>query len=413
MYLAHISLTNFRNYSRLELDLTEGITLFQGGNAQGKTNLLEAVAYLATARSLLSSAERELLNWLAWEETLPFARLVGDLVRDGRAQRIEITLVSANGASAPMARLRKEVRINGVTRRAIDLVGQMPAVLFLPQDIELVAGAPSVRRRYMDIALCQMHSDYCRALGAYNKVLQQRNALLKTLRERGGSSDQIAFWDEQLIEHGALISARRAAFLADLELEGNQRQQALTGGQERLHVRYLPSVAGDEMGSSASAAPSGFQLQEPSPVYMAADQTSIARSFRQALARSRRRELAAGTSLTGPHRDDVQFVGQGRDLRTYGSRGQQRTAALALKLAEVAVMQRLLGTTPLVLLDDVMSELDRSRRGYLLEALRGVKQVLITTTDWEDFTAEFRHNARCLQVTEGRIVVVPSMARQG
>lgn len=383
MYLSHLSLTNFRNFSRLELDLSAGITLLQGLNAQGKTSFLEAVAYLSTSRSLLAGAERELVHWLAWEEPLPFARLVGELVVAG----------------APL--LRKEVRVNGVSRRAIDLVGQMPTVLFLPQDIELISGSPSVRRRYLDIALCQMQHDYCRSLSAYNKVLDQRNALLKNLRDQGGPREQLAFWDEQLVAQGSLLVARRAAFLAELETEANQRQQALTDGRERLHVRYLPSLEpnGNDLASGDAAL-----LREPTPLYLAGDHASIVAAFQTALARTRQREIAAGMSLLGPHRDDVQFTAQGRDLRTYGSRGQQRTAALSVKLAEVAIMQRALGAPPLLLLDDVMSELDGSRRGLLLEALSGVQQALVTTTDWTDFSAEFRSRARCLQVMEGRIV---------
>jgi DNA replication and repair protein RecF len=403
VYLSHLSLTNFRNFSRLELDLNTGITLLQGLNAQGKTSFLEAVAYLSTSRSLLAGAERELVHWLAWEEPLPFARLVGELlVAGGRKQRIEITLMQSSTSNAGAPLLRKEVRVNGVSRRAIDLVGQMPTVLFLPQDVELISGSPSVRRRYLDIALCQMQHDYCRALGSYNKVLDQRNALLKALRDQGGSREQLAFWDEQLVAQGSLLMARRAAFVAELEAEANQRQQALTDGRERLHVRYLPSLEPNGNGESL-AGDETLTLREPSPLYLAGDQASIVTAFQTALARTRQREIAAGMSLLGPHRDDVQFTAQGRDLRTYGSRGQQRTAALSVKLGEVAIMQRALGAPPLLLLDDVMSELDGSRRSLLLEALNGVKQSLVTTTDWADFTPEFRSRARCLHVVEGRI----------
>ena len=403
MHLSHLSLTNFRNFSRLELGLKPGITLLQGLNAQGTTSFLEAVAYLSTSRSLLAGAERELLHWLAWEEALPFARLVGDLtLASGRRQKIEITLLQSSVTRAGLPMLRKEVRVNGVHRRALDLVGHMPTVLFLPQDVELVAGSPSVRRRYVDIALCQMQPDYCRGLAAYNKVLEQRNALLRALRDNGGPRDQLAFWDQQLVDHGSLLMARRAAFVAEMETEANQRQQALTSGQERLHMRYAPSLeAGngddDRLGGDLAL------LREPSPIYLAGEQETMAAAFAEALARLRPREVAAGMSLLGPHRDDVQFVAQGRDLRTYGSRGQQRTAALAVKLAEVAIMRRALGAPPLLLLDDVMSELDASRRGLLLEALQGVEQALITTTDWDDFTPQFRSHARCLRVVEGRI----------
>ena len=403
VYLSHLSLTNFRNYSRLELDLSPGITLVQGDNAQGKTSFLEALAYLSTSRSLLASTERELVHWLAWEEPLPFARLVGELMIGGRKQKIEITLVQAGKTVAGGPLLRKEVRVNGVSKRAIDLVGQMPTVLFLPQDIELVAGSPSLRRRYLDIALCQMQVDYCRSLGTYNKVIEQRNALLKVLRDQGGVRDQLVFWDEQMVSVGSLLMARRARFLSELEAEANLRQQALTDGRERLHVRYLLSLEPGMEANGENLERDATWLREPSPVYLAGDAESIAITFRQELSRMRNREIAAGMSLIGPHRDDVQFVALGRDLRTYGSRGQQRTTALAVKLAEVAIMRRALGAPPLLLLDDVMSELDAGRRGLLLEALDGVEQAVVTTTDWDDFSPEFRRHARRLQVVEGRI----------
>lgn len=412
VYLSHLSLTNFRNYSRLEMELSPGITLLQGENAQGKTSFLEAMAYLSTSRSLLAGAERELVNWMAWEEPLPYARLLGDLLSSGRKQRVEITLMQVGESGAGSPQLRKEVRINGVAKRAIDLVGQMPTVVFLPQDIDLIAGSPSVRRRYLDIALCQMHGDYCRSLGAYNKVLQQRNALLKALRERDGNREQLAFWDEQLIDHGSLLMARRSAFLAGLEVEANVRQQALTGGRERLHVHYLTSVDGlageqDNGGDLVEAGENGW-LAESGPLFLTQDQQEIATVFRQRLARGRAREVNAGMSLVGPHRDDVAFVALGRNLRTYGSRGQQRTAALAVKLAEVAIMHRTLGAPPLLLLDDVMSELDSSRRAMLLDALQGVEQAMVTTTDWADFTPSFRAQAHCFRVADGRLLPVVS-----
>ncbi|MCS6845682.1 MAG: DNA replication/repair protein RecF [Caldilineales bacterium] len=407
MYLAHLSLTNFRNYSRLELDLEPGITLLQGANAQGKTNFLEAIAYLATSRSLLASAERELVNWLAWEEPLPFARLAGELAVDGRRRKIEIALV-ANGGGGQ--RLRKEVRINGVPRRALDLVGQLPTVLFLPQDINLVAGPPAERRRYLDIALCQMQADYCRTLSLYNKVLVQRNALLRSLRDRGGPLDQLAYWDEQLIACGSLLVARRAAFVVALEQEASQRQAALTEGREWLQLRYIPRLTlapdgeGDEEEPIADDEEGeGLWLREPSAAYETGEAAAVAEALRRELTRARRQEIAAGMSLIGPHRDDVQFLAQGRSLRTYGSRGQQRTAALAVKLAEVAVMRQALGAAPLLLLDDVMSELDARRRSTLLAALEGVTQAVVTTTDWDDFSEEFRRRAHCLQVEGGRV----------
>jgi len=226
LHLTHLALTNFRNYTRLELDLPPGVTLLQGDNAQGKTSLLEAIHYLATGRAPQAEVERELINWLASDDPLPFAKVAAEVAHDHEVQRIEITLLAANG-SGQTPGFRKQVRINGVPRRAIDLVGTLRVVLFIPQDIDLVAGAPARRRRYLDVALCQMNPLYCRALASYNQALAQRNALLRTLRERGGDPQQLHFWDDQLAEHGARIIAERQRLIVALDLEARRRARAI------------------------------------------------------------------------------------------------------------------------------------------------------------------------------------------
>lgn len=392
MHVRHLALTNFRNYTRLELDLPSGVTLLQGDNAQGKTSLLEAIHYLATGRAPQAEVERELINWLASDDPLPFAKVAAEITHDHEMQRIEITLLAANG-SGQTPGFRKQVRINGVPRRAIDLVGTLRVVLFVPQDIDLVAGAPARRRRYLDVALCQMNPLYCHALASYNQALAQRNALLRALRERGGDLQQLHFWDDQLAEHGARIIAERQRLIVALDLEARARHRALTDGRELLRLQYLPSFVASP---SPVAAPAGSALSS-------ADLTPLSRSFAHHLRAASRRDLAAGMTLAGPHRDDLRFLVGERDLRTYGSRGQQRTAALALKLAEVEVMTRETGEPPILLLDDVMSELDATRRQMLLGALDRATQAIITTTDWEDFTKEFRAQAHRLRVVGGKI----------
>ena len=397
MRLHHLSLANFRNYTRLELDFSTPLTLLQGDNAQGKTNLLEAIYVLATSRTPHAVAEREMVNWLALEEPFPYARLVADVERAGRRQRLEIVLSPPsqgltwqNGEGNNGPTFRKRVKINGVARRAVDLVGLLPVVLFLPEDIELVSGAPAVRRRYLDIALCQIDPAYCRALADYNRVLTRRSALLRQLRERGGSQEQMRFWDERLITYGSVLLARRREAVDALEEEAQARQRALTHGGEHLRLRYLPGI-------DLTRGRPGEEISPPLAV------GEIAALFGEQLHAGREKELAAGTCLYGPHRDDLRFLIGGRDLRLYGSRGQQRTVALAMKLAEMAVMTRALGEPPLLLLDDMMSELDARRRAALLATLNGVPQAICTTTDWSDFDAEFRARARCLRVVEGRI----------
>jgi DNA replication and repair protein RecF len=382
MRLTHLSLHNFRNYVRLDLDLPPGVAVLLGDNAQGKTNLLEAVYYLATSRSPHAGADRELVNWLAVEqEPLPYARLVGRVARGESVLTIEITLTQqANNGD----RYRKQIRVNGVARRAMDLLGQLNVVLFLPEDIALVSGSPSLRRRYLDVMLCQIDPPYCRSLSRYNRIVTQRNALLRDLRERGGGPAQLSFWDERLVEHGTTLITRRQAALIALDELAHAVHGELTGGVERLRLRYLPSVEID--GQEGTAA--------------------VSATFQTQLEALRRREIAAGMTVLGPHRDELRFSINDVDAGTYGSRGQQRTVALALKLAEVDLMWRETGQFPVVLLDDVLSELDAHRRRCLLHRLAstdGPRQAIITTTDLHTLPEAFLQGCQLWQVQMGRL----------
>jgi DNA replication and repair protein RecF len=383
MRLSHLSLHNFRNYVRLELDLPPGVTLLLGDNAQGKTNLLESIYYLATTRSSHAGAERELVNWLAVEEEpLPYARLVGQVVRGDQELSVEITLTQqANG------RYRKQMRLNGVAKRAMDLLGQLTVVLFLPEDIALVSGSPGGRRRHLDSMLCQIDPAYCRSLSRYNQVVTQRNALLRDLRERGGDQGQLAFWDERLVEHGAMIVGRRWEALQVLDQLAGALHGELTDGIERLHLRYVPSVE--------------TERAEPAE--------TIATAFKAQLLSLRSREVPAGVTLVGPHRDEVRFVVNGADAGIYGSRGQQRTAALALKLAEVNLMRQETGYQPLLLLDDVLSELDARRRRFLVEWLSsedGPEQAVITTTNLHALPQAFAQAFQLWRVEMGQLTAL-------
>ena len=380
MRLTHLSLHNFRNYVRLDLDLPPGVSLLQGDNAQGKTNLLEAIYYLATSRSPHAGADRELVNWLAVEqEPLPYARLVGKVAKAAGESAIEITLTQQGNNGA---RYGKQIRLNGVARRAMDLLGQLNVVLFLPEDIALVSGPPSERRRYLDAALCQIDPGYCRALSRYNQVVTQRNALLRDLRERGGDSAQLAFWDERLVENGAYLVSRRWDALRALDGLAHDLHGQLTGGGEQLRLRYVPSV----------------ELEGP------ADKVAVAQAFRAQLQALRPREIAAGMTLVGPHRDEARFLINEIDCGVYGSRGQQRTAALSLKLAEVHLMRRETGEQPVLLLDDVLSELDEHRRRFLLHTLdNGAEQAIITTTDLRTLPQTFLQSSQLWRVAMGRL----------
>jgi DNA replication and repair protein RecF len=394
--LNHLSLTNFRNYARLELSLPGRLSVFQGANAQGKTNLLESIHLLATARSPRAVAERELINWLALESPLPYARLAAEIGDGKTVERLELVLELGNGGGALGPVVRKQVRINGVAKRGLDLIGRLRVVLFLPEDISLVTGAPGERRRYLDIALCQVDPAYCRALTDYNRVLAQRNALLKRLRDEGGDPGQLAFWDQQMAERGGQVLGRRAVAVQMLDDIARLRHRELSGGLEWLTLTYLPSPPyPTSIAKGQERVAAGGYESLPSE--------AIAELLAGQLKASRSREIAAGTSLFGPHRDDLAFLAEGRDLRTYGSRGQQRTAALSLKLAEVVMMHQVTGESPLLLLDDVMSELDEVRRHALLDALTGVDQALVTTTDWEDFSEALLSHAHRYRVETGRL----------
>ncbi|MBN1135198.1 MAG: DNA replication/repair protein RecF, partial [Anaerolineae bacterium] len=378
--LAHLSLHNFRNYVRLDLDLPPGVMVLLGDNAQGKTNLLEAIYYLATSRSPYAGTDREMINWLSLEqEPLPYTRLVGRVARGESSVLLEITVSqrAENGS-----RYQKQVRLNGVNKRAMDLLGHLNVVLFVPEDVSLVSGSPGLRRRYLDVMLCQIDPHYCRTLAGYNQIVTQRNALLRDLGERGGDPGQLAFWNERLVEHGAHLIARRREAIAALDKLAQVIHGQLTDGLERLHLRYAPSV----------------DLQQALAV------AEIQAVYQAQLQSLRQRETAAGMTLAGPHRDEMRFVIDDIDAGVYGSRGQQRTAVLALKLAEVELMHSETGDYPVLLLDDMLSELDTRRRRFMLRQVDdGQQQAIITTTDLQALPPAFLQGCRLWRVEMGRL----------
>ena len=399
MMITHLSLTNFRNYTRLELNLPEGITLLQGDNAQGKTNLLESIYYLATSRSPQAGSDLEVVNWVVRDDPMACVRLVAEVKWNGKTQRLELTLVPANNPRSTSPTFRKRIRVNGVPKRAMDLIGVVNVVIFRPQDIDLVAGAPAARRRYLDVMLCQIDNRYCRSLQMYNRVLSQRNCLLRTLRERSGDESQLNFWDERLIENGAYIFARRRDALLGLDRLARAIHRDVTEQKERLCLCYQPSLP--------VPATDGEEQAEPS---MGTDWTltgtvddGLASAFRAALESRRKKEIACGMTLIGPHRDDFRFLSTDVDLTVYGSRGQQRTAALTLKLAETEVVRQIKGHWPILLLDDVMSELDGQRCHRLMNLVDSATQTLITTTDIDAYSVQFLHQSTRYQVKEGRL----------
>lgn len=398
MRLEHLSLTNFRNYSRLELSLPEGAILLHGPNAQGKTSILEAIYYIATSRSPWTTADRQLLNWGAESDVLPFTRISAEIrARDGVLTRVDITLLKdANGGEL---RFDKDIRINGVRKRNLDLLGTLNVVMFLPQDLAIVEGGPGDRRRYLNVTLAQVHRGYAQALQNYDKVLTQRNALLKRIASRQAGPTELDFWDEQLMTAGSLIISGRQQLLRELEGLAQRIHGELTGGAELLELRYQPSfmMTGTPGGQLAFDVPGLDIHRQLSP-------QEISEQFRAELLRLRRDEIERGSTLVGPQRDELRFSVNNRDLGLYGSRGQARTAIMAMKLAEVEWMQATTGETPVLLLDEFIAELDAARRAYLLARIEHAGQALLTTTEPDIFTPEFVKKATVWKVQAGQVV---------
>jgi DNA replication and repair protein RecF len=402
MRVLQLGLTNFRNYTRLQLDLPAGTTVLQGDNAQGKTNLLEAIYYLSRIGSPRTRADRELVNWLVLDDDLPFARLVAQIQAGEETNQIELSLLQTNGNSlrSNASVLRKHIRINGVNRRTADAVGLLNAVLFLPQDIDLVSGAPQLRRRYLDETIPQIDPQYRRELRRYNRVLTRRNHLLRSFRGHGADPAQLVFWDQRLVEHGAYLIALRRQVLQQLSESAQNIHSQITGEREWLRLKYCSSVQlGGQPASVYQMALPTESRQSP----QAQTVPAIAALYSEQLRHSQARELEQGMSIIGPHRDDFQFLVNDVDMNTYGSRGQQRTAALALKLAEVEWITREKNDKPVLLLDDVISELDATHRRCLLETIDQAQQVILTTTDLTHYSPEFLGQASLWRVQEGRI----------
>jgi len=335
---------------------------------------------------------------------LPFARLVIRVQKAEETQQVELSLVQngakgldAEGASS----LRKQIRLNGANKRASDVVGLVNAVLFLPEDIDLVTGSPSLRRRYLDDTICQVDPRYSRELEQYENVLTRRNYLLKSCRGQPHDPDQFVFWDQQLVQHGAYLTVRRQQVIQQLNQFVERSYSSLTGGKDRLCLDYCASVR--LSGQRASAYQIPLIL---GPGNSPTEETSIqevAASFVGQLRDARAKELEQGMSSVGPHRDDLRFLMDGVDMSTYGSRGQQRTIAVALKLAEVEWLTQEKKDQPILLLDDVLSELDAAHRRYLLDTLDRAQQVLITTTDLGPYSEDFLCAVTLWQVKAGRI----------
>jgi DNA replication and repair protein RecF len=397
MFLKHLSLTNFRNFARLDLDLPQQVVLLTGANAQGKTSVLEAVYFLAAFTSFQTHADRQLVNFHEAKNPLAVARLVAEYQKERSRHKLEARLIlEPTGVNGQ--RLRKEILIDGVKKPVNDAIGHFNAVIFVPQMSQIIEGAPDDRRRYLNLALAQSAPAYARVLGEYNQALTQRNALLKMLGERGGNADQLDVWDDSLTRLGSQIILWRIEAVQQIERLASRVHFELTRGSEILRLSYDPAYdplpkPNGQLGLKIDTAVDRSRLELD----------EIEGGFRARLKELRGEEIARGVTTVGPHRDDLRFLANNIDLSDYGSRGQVRTALLALKLAEVNWMKERTGEWPVILLDEVMAELDGQRRADLLKYVGESEQVLFTTTDLKLFAPEFVEKADVWKVESGKV----------
>lgn len=410
MYLDALSLTDYRNYADERLTFGPGRFIAAGDNAQGKSNLCEAIRMLATMRSFRAGTDRELVRWGAPGH---FARIAAQVQRANGPLKLDIIIsappdpelppiiASDELVQAPLSipqdgeglgplpppmppgmprATGKRIRVDGAARRAIDCVGLVTVVLFEPADLDLVIGSPGGRRHFMDVTLCQISRSYCRALSQYQRVITQRGALLRRIRDHQDDPAALGYWDNHLAELAIPIITERAGLITRCNPRADE--VALRLGGRGLRLDYQPSHA--------------VEMEQPP--------TEAVAAFLAQLQTLRRRELAQGVNLLGPHRDDLAFMEGPVNLGTYGSRGQQRGAALALKLAELEAIESETGDQPILVLDDVLSELDPTRRAALLDATREIKQVILTTAEPESLPPDFSADATWLRVRGGALL---------
>ena len=382
MHLRALTLTNFRNYRHQTIEAAPGVVLLLGDNAQGKTNLLEAAFLLATGKADRADGDADYIAWDVRGDAQPFAQVSGTAVRAADEVTVELTVVGREGAHGLVA--SKRFKVNGVTKRGTDAAGQIKAVLFTTDDMDLVRGSPSGRRRYLDVMLTQADHRYGRTLSKYNKVVTQRSALLKRIKEGDAQRDELDYWDEEMSREGAVITHTRALAIAELAGHAASGHARLSGQREQFDLTYAPRFVDGWDGTRIAAA-------EPA---------DIEGAFLEKLRGARSRDIAAGSTLSGPHRDDLSMTLGGEPAAAFASRGQQRTAALSLRLGEALLLYTRSGERPILLLDDVLSELDAARRASVLAAF-DADQVWITSPDEDRFDAAFRASATVYGIAGG------------
>ena len=399
MYLTHLSLTDFRIFSRFDQDVPQNALILVGDNAQGKTSLLEAVYYLSALDSFQASNSAELINFSALQNDLAVCRIVADYRKGEKNHHLEIRIIR-DTMSNGNASIRKEVLLDGSQIKINSVIGHFNAVLFLPHMLQIATGSPQRRRHYLNLTISQVDPRFNEALSEYNKALTQRNALLKQLNERSGDPDQLSYWDERITQAGSYIMHTRIQAIRDLGHLSASIHQELTRGEEILRLNYLPSY------EPMPSPPGQIELPLDNPIDRSGmELKEIQGGFRERLLAQRKEEISRGVTALGPHRDDLRFISNGIDLGNFGSRGQLRTALLSIKLAEVAWLKEKTSHWPVLLLDEVLAELDDYRRQDLLERLAKTEQLLLTTTDLDLFSDEFQKTATRWEIQNGQLTV--------
>ena len=357
MIIKSIKLENFRNYENLELSFEKGTNILYGDNAQGKTNVLEAVYLSATTKSHKGSKDKEIIRFGQDE-----AHIRTNLDKEGMEYRVDMHLKKSKS---------KGIAVNGQhLKKAAQLLGLLNVVFFSPEDLSIIKNGPSERRRFVDMELCQIDKYYLYNLNQYNKIVNQRNKLLKDFYHNTDIYETLHVWDMQLVTYGKQIIERRKEFVDQLNEIIYGIHKNLSGGREELVIVYEPDTE--------------------------------AENFEYELQKFCEKDIKYKMTSVGPHRDDFSFVVNGVDIRKYGSQGQQRTAALSLKLSEIELVKKVTGDNPVLLLDDVLSELDSNRQNYLLNNIGNI-QTIITCTGLDEFINNRFSIDKIFKVTNGRI----------